>query len=368
MQRYIVLMLLIPLAFCSCETIDEAPRVLCPDDPELINPPAREFGMGFSTWEYGPDKAEAVYDFIEDFTDIYSEQVDNYIPWSAWITGSSLPVAFVNDIATRVSRKPADHKLMLSVSLLNTERNDLLEDYDGSIPNYSALNNQIIEDGYYRHLSYLVDQLGPDYLVMAMEANDLLIHSAEKWEQYKLLIDNIRSRLKQKYPDLPIAESVTLHNWFEPNIVASEDYISEVDQYVKKQDFTAISFYPFLRDWHTQEKFQNAFDFLHSHTDKPIAFVETAHLGEELLVPELALAINGDECEQKVYVETLLSNAYNSNYTYVIWWSFRDYDLLAEEFPEAFDGAGLIWRDTGLLDGVGKARAAFHVWREIFEN
>ena len=343
----------------------------CPKDASLDGFTLRSFKMGFSTWSFGPNESDRseTYQFIQTNADIYSEQIDNKIPWNAWITNSPLPQDFINDIDYRVSKKINNHQLLLSVSLLNTERNDLLEDYDGTVPNYTSLNDSTIENAYVQHLLYLISRFDPDYLVIAMECNELKIHSETKWDEYKLLMSNVRSRIKTVHPNLPLSESVTLHNWYEPNVTNPTDFIMDISNYVNQNmDFSAISYYPFFKGQRTKAEFQKAFDFLHAEVNIPISFVETTHLAEDLIVNSFNINIESDVCEQKKYLETLLLNAYNKNYQFVIWWAHKDYDLLWSTFPPDVRDIGKLWRDTGLLNEAGEGRPSLIVWNNQFNK
>lgn len=354
----------------SCKKDDVSP-LTCENDNSLNVITQRNFKMGFSTWSFGPNEADKdeTYQFINSNADIYSEQIDDKIPWNAWINNSTLPTEFTNDIDFRLTKRLNDHKLLLSVSLLNTDRSDLLEDYDGSIPTYSALNDTIIENAYFKHLEYLISKFNPDYLLLAMEVNELKLKSEKKWAAYKLLMKNIRSRLKIDYPNLLLAESVTLHNWYNPEVANPIDFISEISNYVNQNmDFAAISYYPFFKGQHSKSEFQQAFDFLHSEVTIPIAFVETTHLAENLEISSFNLNIKSDVCEQKDYLETLLLNAYNQDYEFIIWWAYRDYDKLWNTFPAAYKDVGKLWRDTGLLDENGTERPSFTIWKGILEK
>ncbi len=372
MIRTIIYTLLSLLLLSGCDKKEDAnPPLTCKDDNALQTITQRHFKMGFSTWPFGPDVADKdeTYEFLETNADIYSEQIEHKIPWSAWINNTALPTAFVNDIDSRVAKRLDHHKLLLSVSLLNIGRTDLLEDYDGSIPNYTALNDTVIENAYFKHLNYLISRFNPDYLVVAMEVNELLVRSASKWTAYKLLMRNIRSRLKNAYPNLPLSESVTLHNWFKPEVANPTDFIAEISNYVNQNiDFAAISYYPFLKGQHTKTEFQQAFDFLHTEVSIPMAFVETAHIAEDLHINGFNLNIAGDVCEQKYYLETLLLNAHHQNYEFIIWWAHRDYDKLWAIFPPEYQDLGKLWKDTGLLDENGTARPAFTVWKNVLEK
>lgn len=372
MKNTIITLLLpvISLLLHSCDKDDNNLIPDCPDNSslEIIN--ERGFKMGFSTWSYGPlsSDLESTYQFILNNADIYSEQIDDKIPWSALINNTAYPTEFVNDIDYRVSKKMDNHQLLLSVSLLNALRTDIAEDFDGTVPSYASLNDKTIEDAYFQYLTYLVDRLQPDYLVLAMEVNELWINTNSLWNQYKLLMENIRARIKESYPGLPLSESITLHNWFNPDVTNAEEYIAELTNYIEQLDFAAISFYPFIKQLDTTNDFQEAFDFLHSKVNKPVAFVETAHLSEDLSVPSFDLFIEGSKCEQKAYVETLLLNAYSHNYEFVIWWAHRDYDQLLQSFPEELREVGSLWRDTGLLNEYGEERPSYLTWQRIFSK
>ena len=96
-----------------------------------------------------------------------------------------LPIEFTNDITNRESRKIPNTKLVVSVSLLNIERTDLAFDYDGLTPNYTSMNDLHIENAYFQHIKYIVNQLNPNYLIIAIEVNELLKNTPSKWDEYK---------------------------------------------------------------------------------------------------------------------------------------------------------------------------------------
>jgi len=342
----------------------------CDKNTQSLETENRNFKMGFTTWSYGPNIEDVnnTYSFIENNSDIYTEHLDLKIPWNAWINDLPLPKEFTNEINGRVSKKIAGKPLLLSVSLLNSSRTELAEDFNGTMPSYSNLNDIEIEDAYYKHISYLVNQFSPDFLVIAIEVNELRLREESKWEPYKLLIHNVKSRITKLYPNLNISESVSLHNLYEPDISNPEDYINEMVNYMNQMDFVAISFYPFLKNLNSINQFQTILNFLHANINKPIAFVETSHIAEDLVVPNLNVSINGNEIEQNSYLQTLLENAQAQNYEFIIWWAHRDYDALWETFPTELQDVGQLWRDSGLLDENGNKRLSKTTWNNFFIN
>ncbi|MGJ3235776.1 glycosyl hydrolase 53 family protein [Marivirga sp.] len=362
------LIVIFMVLFVSCNTENNNPLADCENEEFFCEFDSRNFEMGFSTWPYASTVAsvENTYDFIGVNGDIYSEHIDSNIPWNAWINDLSLPAKFTNDIASRASRKIPDAKLTVSVSLLNSSRDELAFDYDGSIPDYMALNDKEIEDAYFKHLHYIAEQLNPDYLLLAIEVNELLKNAPEKWEAYKLLMANIRKRIQEEFPTLQISESITLHNFYQPDVPNPDGFIEEIANYANTMDLVSISFYPFFKGLKSEQDFMKAFDFLHEKIEKPIAIAETSHLAEDLSVESLDLFISGNESEQEDYLKTLLTQAQIHDYEYIIWWAHRDFDALWETFPEEVKDLGRIWRDTGLVEDDGVERKAFLRWKAVF--
>lgn len=360
--------LFVSMLLLGCSKTEPISQNTCPDNPEIKEITSRNFLMGFTSWSYGPELEDvtSTYDFIQTNGDIYAEHIDDRIPWSAWMNDTKLPEPFTENIAFRLAQKPADQPLLLSVSILNTLRDDLAEDFDGTSPYYSQINDRHIENAYVKHLEYLIEQFQPEYLVLGIEVNEMWINANSKWADFKQLMLNIHSRIKLSYPDLKTSQSVTLHNWYDPGFYGTENYIQEINSFVNEMDFAAISFYPFFKGLHNAADFQKAFDFLHDQVSIPIAFVETSHISVDLSVPALNIYIQGDLCEQKSYLEMLLLNAEQNNYDFIIWWAHRDYDALLETFPPELKDLGKVWRDTGLLEEDGTSKPAFEVWEKVF--
>ncbi|MEL7531626.1 MAG: glycosyl hydrolase 53 family protein [Bacteroidota bacterium] len=354
------------ITFClGCQEAGLAP--LCETPSFFSDYAERSFKMGFSTWSFGPDESDRreTYQFIAKHADVYSEQLDEYIPWRALEAQMPLPEALVADLDFRLAQRPLEHDLLLSVSLLNLDRSDLLADSDGYVPTHERLDDDLIVAAYEAYLRQLLDRFQPQYLVMAMEINDLYLHDRSKWEAYKNLAQKIRSNLKASYPAVLLSESVVLHNWYEAEVDEPDSYLEELANYVNQLDFAAISFYPFFKGQKKARQFQKSFDFLHEQVNIPIAFVETTHLAEDLSVPSYQIEIASDECEQNAYLETLLLNAQENEYLFIIWWSHRDYDLLWQIFPDEVKDIGKLWRDTGLIDENGDERIAYRTWELV---
>ncbi|MAY82925.1 MAG: hypothetical protein CMP59_02220 [Flavobacteriales bacterium] len=335
--------------------------------PSITN---RDFKMGFTTWPYNAQLGgqDTTYAFLKANGDIYAEHIDDRIPWSAWINNTALPQDFINNIQGRKQRKINGNDLLVSVSLLNNLRTDLAEDYNGDTLAYDSLNQSNIISAYYKHIDYIVTELQPDHLVIAMEVNELLKNAPSKWDGYKKLMDSVRTQLKAKYPNLPMSESITLHNLaYNASAIEQQEVVSYINS---TQDFASISFHPHIGGLGATnpEQIDNGFVFLNSNIQLPIAFVETSALAEDLIVPNLNVNIPSDQGFQLEYLKTLLLQADVNDYEFIIWWCHRDYDALWQTFPPSVKDLGQLWRDTGLLDEDGNERISFDVWSEILSR
>ena len=369
-NKYLLIIFIISVIGCEKRDLHDLENQNCINKDFFAEYNKRNFDMGFTSWPYAAtiESVDNTYNFINENTDIYCEHIDNNIPWNAWMNGLPLPIEFTNDIIARQSRKIPNKKLVVSVSLLNLERNDLAFDYDKTTPNYTSMSDLHIEDAYFQHIKYIVNQLNPNYLIIAIEVNELLKNTPNKWDEYKLLMFNVKTRIQQEFPSLSISESITLHNLYEPDVPDPQQYIDELINYANTMDFASISFYPYFKGLKTNDEFQNAFDFLHEKVNKPIAFAETGHLSENLIVNSYSISINGNECEQNKYLEKLLMNAQEENYEFIIWWTHRDYNELWETFPLNLQNLGKLWISTGIINEDGLEKTAYSTWQTVLDK
>lgn len=366
-MRNITLLVLALCLILSCKEektetpLEDLKTCYEPGDTVVIE--SRTFQMGFSTWPYAPtlEAKESTYEFINNNSDIYSEQLDDHIPWMSIMDNRPLPEPMIKDLNERIRLK-LNKDLVLSVSLFNSGRDGLITGYNGEAPTYTKISDQAIEDTYYHYLTVVLDSLTPKYLVMAMEVNEFYLKKPDQWNDYKDLSQNLRERLSVDYPNLLVSASVTLHN-----LVDSDDnaYLTEIIDYVNAMDFVAISYYPFIHGALNQTAFEDDLAFLKTHISKPIAFVETAHLAEDLELQNPELLLQADVCTQKDYLQALLRTADESDVEFVIWWSHKDYDELWHTFPDEVKPLGKLWRDTGLINERDQERPALNLWQTV---
>lgn len=134
-------------------------------------------------------------------------------------------------------------------------------------------------------------------------------------------------------------------------------------------DFVAVSFYPFIRGGTTD--IESCLRWLTDHFDrykKPYAFVEVGEPAERLKLPSSSQIIDGTPQKQAAFYETLLAFVGDHDVRFVICLIHRDYDALWEKIKGSTTEAFMVWRDCGLVDGDGRPRLAYPVWKKYFET
>jgi hypothetical protein len=358
-MRYFSILILATLTFIACKK----------NNPQKVIK-ARTFDMGFSSKSFGTEESQQnqTYDTIQKYGDIYLEKITSSIPWDVLIdnTSSNLPEYIAKEVNYKASKKNGD-KLILGFNLLNKDRTHLQTDYNGNFPNVNSINDPSIVNAYFKYISYYIIRLTPQYVILSMDSNELLFKNKSIWSEYKALLTKIRIKAKNQFPEIKFSQSVSLHYWENPPVQDFAAYNAEIQGLYNGYDFAAISYYPYFNDQHDRKSFQKSFDFLKDHIEIPIAIVETGHIANNLIDSDINNT-ESNEDEQENYLNTLLINAHNNEYDFVIWNIHQDYDLFWEALPDWTQASSKVYRDTGLKDETGLDRKVFKTWKEILIN
>jgi hypothetical protein len=337
----------------------------------------RGFLMGFTSWPYAAttEAVQGTYAFIGTNADLIVEHLDDGVPWAESLRDAPFPKAFLEKIEGRRKNRPPGTKLLLSLTPLNMGRNALAECAgNGQRPPLpEELKGKPFDDpqllrAYANYCRRMVEFFQPDFLVTGIESNELLNNQPKEWNAYRELSRQVQSELRERFPRLPLSESVTLHKLLDRQNRGLAEYRAKIQEFVEGHDFFAVSFYPFFLGLHTEKEFGEALDFLPTFTGKPIAITETGHPAEPLQIRTRNLDFPTDPKEQAAFVKVLLSRAQAHRYLFVTYWAARDFDELWKTFPEAVKDLGALWRDTGLIDEAGRPRPAYKTWKGWFSK
>ncbi len=368
MFRILLSLCLMTMAACNSTEEEQPAPVAAP--PLLDIAGQRSFRMGFSTFPYAatPAAITQTYAIIAQNADIYVEQFDEAtVPWIAALTGAPFPARFQEQLDRATTNRLNDKPLVLVVMPLSEGRDGIAAPLNGQLP--PQLQGKPIDDPSYvtafaNYTVRIAERLDPDYLITGLEVNDLYLNSPEIWPAYRRFNAALTQTLKQRFPSLPMSQSVTLHNFFSDG-QGNAAHTTEVKTLLQEQDFTAVSYYPFLYGaYQDQAAYEAAFDLLDALTDKPIAFTETGNIAERLRVPSFGVDLPGSDAAQQGYLTSLLNRARRDDYLFVINWAHRDFDALTAILPTEVQELAKIWQDTGLWDENGNGRPALSVWNQ----
>jgi hypothetical protein len=218
------------------------------------------------------------------------------------------------------------------------------------------------------YVVWMTDFFRPDYLITGIESNELLNNQPAEWQHYLELSRHVRSAVKEKYPKLPVAESITLHKLREAGNRDLDGYRKTIQGFIADHDFFGVSFYPFFLGLHSPTEFAEALAFLPRFTDRPIAITETGHPAEDIVVAKFGIKFPATPHEQADYLTALFTQAQTHHYLFVTYFASRDFDELWNTFPAEVKSLGQLWRDTGLVSEQDQRRPAYQVWKSRFEQ
>jgi Glycosyl hydrolase family 53 len=358
------------------EAIGKRASAVAPASPNLAhaqtNGTKRGFLMGFTSWPYAAtfEAVRGTYAFIGTNADLIVEHMDDGVPWAESLRDAPFPKAFLEKIEGRRKNRPPGMKLLLSLTPLNLGHTGLAEcASNGQRPPLPVeLKGKPFDDpqvirAYLNYCRRMAEFFQPDFLVTGIESNELLNNQPRQWDAYLELGRQVRHELHQRFPRLPLSESITLHKLRDRQNPKLAEYRAKIQAFVQTHDFFAVSFYPFFLGLHTEKEFAEALDDLPTFSAKPIAIAETGHPAEPIKIRTWKLDFPSDAAEQAAFVRALLSRAQAHHYLFVTYWTARDFDELWKTFPESVKDLGALWRDTGLINEAGRPRPAYETWK-----
>jgi hypothetical protein len=337
-------------------------------------PPERPFAMGFTPFPFDatPEAVAATSAFISRNGDLVVHHFDNGIPWVEVLEDRPLPPAVAADWAGR-KETSRGKRIFLALTPLDGGRKDLAlsrnEKENVPLPPSfagKALDDPAVKKAYLTWCRRAVDLFRPDWLAIGIEVNELLLNAPGRWPAFRALYRETRAALKERWPDLPIGATVTLHALADPSKRDRNGQLAAVREFLAENDFVGVSYYPFMMGNMTRP--EDPLDGLLPSLapGKPIGIAETGFPAETLTLESFRLTLPSSPELQTAFLEKLLDRARRDRYLFVGYFLHRDYDLLWEKLkvsaPEFFKA----WKDCGLLDGEGKDRPALGIWKKHF--
>lgn len=373
--RLLLMAVLVLFAGCSGSTKDSP--VPEPDEPlPEVDVQTRSFALGFTPWPYDAtlEAINFVNNEIVSNGDIIAHHLDGGIPWQEALDETALPAAVEDEINSRVANTPADKLVYLTVSPFNIGRDNIAAYWNESgtgqplTPPWDERDFDSAEviQAYTNFAKQAIDRLNPKYFNLALEASELAINNAERFDKFVVFIEAVSASLRAEYPDLELMLSVAMKS---PGSSGANIINAQLPRIVQYVDVVGVSIYPFAFFEHSDKGDPSNLpgDWL-SQIDaiaagKPLAITETGWIAERLTIPNFTLDVAADENNQDAYLQVLFEAANNLEMQFVIWFSIVDYDALWNGVLGQ-DDVSRIWRDTGLYDENLSPRVGLARWQE----
>jgi hypothetical protein len=335
----------------------------------------RSFYMAVTPWpaDFTPEAVNDAYDFINSHCDMVSHHFDEGIPYEEAYNHLAWPQQLQNDLAFRKTKTAAGKKILLSVAPLNLTRHQKADYYShpdagitDSIKNYwnqLAVNDPKVVTSYVRYVSYLIDQLEPQFVNYGVESND--VHwDGSHFAAYKDFLSKVLLQLRAAYPQLP----------FFISFMVNEDpaALSLTTQLLPYSDYIGLSAYPYASasttaDGNTDpKKFPADYftRFLNLAPDKPWCFAETGYIAQNLVIPSYSLNRQGTAQWQNDYLNMICKLCNDRKAKFLVWFCHADYDAGSDRLRAMglYDDLFGLWQDIGLKDEHNVQRPAYQLW------
>lgn len=300
--------------------------------------------------------------------------LDHGVPWDEAFNDLPFPNEVQNTLnATKEGLAP-NTKILLTATPSGQNRKNLASYWNDNgsqqpLPAFwkdKTFDDPEVISAYINYCKRVIDTVRPDYFAYGIETNAAFRITDPEFAEFLTLAETVYSTLKSEYPDLPIF--LTLQDRSFEN--SQEELLETSKMLLVYSDYIAMSTYPFLEYGNLQrdanpDLFEDDWlgDFRNLDASKPFAISETGFCAEDLNIPNLGITIMGTVEWQEAYMTKLFNQANSLESEFVVWFVYRDYDMLYDSTPNPPDILS-IWKDNGLLDGEGNERPAHFKWTE----
>lgn len=321
---------------------------------------AREFYMGYTPWSYDDtiESVESTYAFLNAHGDIISHHLEAGVPWTEALSGA----AFHSNVTTgwqyRVDNTETA-KSFVSITPLNNAR-DGLALYQGSSDNMAlpgafdglAFNHPHVKQAFKSYAKRVVSFFNPDYLAIAVEANELMANDTTLWNDFVELYAETYAAVKTEHPDLPVFFTTSVHNmesW-------QWEYLLPLCAY---SDLAGASYHPQLQaGFNLGDPLSALTDFI-ARVSKPVVVTEASYPADDIsIIP----GFPGTPAYQNAVYTVLLDLAQSNPFEFCIFWAHRDHDAIAGDLPALAE----VWQSVGVLEADGTQRASYTTLESYF--
>lgn len=332
----------------------------------------RSFYMGFTPFPHDvtDDALAYIIERTQSDGDLIAHHLDEGIPWVEALNGEDFSGVLTGELDYRRFINQ-DHQVYVSITPIDITRSTLAP-YHGpqgvtDLPHpwdTYAFNHPDVVAAYLAYAQRVIEYLNPDYLAIGIEANGLLTNTPDAWPDYLELHQVVYEQLKVDHPDLPIMVSLIAPALLE-GYTEEHDYSAQMkalEDIMPYSDYFALSLYPYMSVYTTEQLPDDLFEQLRELSDKPMAIAETGYPADSfsITLPDGVYTFESNPHKQAEYMALLLNSAQAYDMQFVVNFVLRDYDAVWEALGR--DETLAIWRDTGIYDEDGNLRPAGEIW------
>jgi len=317
-------------------------------------------------WGFVPFPAAAdgrsigeVFQFVAAEGNMVAFHFDDGIPWEGLLSDSDLPVGLVEEIASLRAFSLGSPQLgvYVATAITNEKRDAIAGSWRAGDPPPTiqgrTFADPMVREGIRRWIRYLVDELNPDWLNVAVEINMYERANPEDYPNLVSLYRELYEEVKLASPDTVVFASFQMEL---ADPLAAGDLVDAMDM-------VGISTYPYINGagFPSEDYFASVADL-----GLPIAVAETGYPAKSL--PTLSGERTYVASDQAAYVEWLGRRAESLDLVFVTWFFPSDITGWIEPLPDAEKPVARLFEFLGMRDSDGTSRPALDVWRALLKR
>jgi len=307
----------------------------------------------------GAQDAESVGDafrFVAAEGDLVAFHFDDGIPWDGLLTDADLPPALVEEMAAlrEFSLRNPQLGVYVATAITNQTRDGIPGEWRAGDPPQGIAGRLFgdpdVREGIRRWVSYVVDELQPTWLNLAVEINMYDVSNPKDYANLVSLYRELYAEVKAKNPDTVVFASFQME--LADPLAARE--------LVDSMDMVGISAYPAIAGagFPPEDYFASV-----AELGLPLAIAETGYPARTL--PTLAGEQTFTAADQADYVAWLGRRAESPGLVFVTWFFPTDITGWIDPLPAEDQAVPRLFEFLGLRSADGQERPALDVWRAL---
>ena len=347
------------LAFSGCRDSDAGkagpgPRVSRPP----TSGPERSLLLGLGTLppEITAEAHLAVFGTAATYADVVL--IQRTPPWQDFLPGGneSRATTGTTRLETELLRQYSQQlKLFYAIDPTDAAvQRTRIADLPSGVDPEAGFRDPNLRNAFLAYTAYVAKNYNPAYLAIGVEVNMLFERAPDQFEAFVSLYKEAYAVAKGANAHIKVFPTFQLEVLLGSIGTAHQPRWDVIDAFRNKMDLLAVSTYPYLGDAHSAAEIRpEYFSQLRQRYAGEIIVAETGYAS----APVEGRVNTGTEEDQLAYVERLLSEAQQNQFTLVVWVAPFDPAV-------ARGGAAAALRDAGLRRSDGSNKLAWAVWEE----